>query len=373
MTDRVDHENPFPLREQLEDALRREILDGRFRHGERLPSVRELAATFRVSKSTAANAIRHLRQQGFLRTREKKGVFLPSRAGGSAPRRQRTGNIGVFAQGAGDALRERPYFETFNGISGLAEARGCKVLYLGTAEADAEERNAATPLGIRDIDGLVYIIVERPSGTFVREIRKRDLPFVTTDWFDAEFGADGVVMDNLTGTREVMRHLLGLGHRRIAFINSLGGQSAEERLAAYKDGVAEAGLPFDPRLVRSAVPHVMGGRDAMRELLPLSPTAVFAFSDFLGLGAILAAEADGLAVPDDLSVACFGNEGAALAQGLGKRLTTVDVDFREMGRAAAQALLKRMDGHNGPAEMIQVEARLVVGDTTGACRLSRGS
>jgi DNA-binding LacI/PurR family transcriptional regulator len=82
------------------------------------------------------------------------------------------------------------------------------------------------------------------------------------------------------------------------------------------------------------------------------------------LGAIMAATAAGLSIPEDLSVASFGNEGAILAQGFGKRLTTVGVDFRQMGRLAARLLLKKIQTPARPPEAVRVETHLLPGETT---------
>jgi LacI family transcriptional regulator len=359
-----------PLREQLEDALRRQILDGRFEYGTRLPSVRELSAQFGAGKTTVADAICRLVQQGLLHTVEKKGVFL---CGPTDSKRRyhkrRTGNIGVFAHGHGDILRARIYFEAFDGIRKAAAAAGCQVLYLGAEPPPVRERRQPRlPLGFRDIDGLIYIVCSRPSRGFAKEIMKRGVPLVTFDAFDPELNADGVVLNNVAGAAAMMRHLLKLGHRRIACLNSTGGQSAEERLLAYRTVLEEFGIAYAPALVRAIAPNMISGREAMRDLLRYLPTAVFTFNDYLGLGAFLAAEAANRSVPADFSIGSFGNEAAGLGGGLGLRLTTVAVDMVAMGKASAEALLKRINGYAGPPQRICIEGKLVRGDTTAPCK-----
>jgi DNA-binding LacI/PurR family transcriptional regulator len=156
--------------------------------------------------------------------------------------------------------------------------------------------------------------------------------------------------------------LIALGHRRIAFLNSSNGQSAAERLTAYHEVLGEAGIAFDPQLVKQIPSMVDEGRHAMAALLPLKPTAVFTFSDFQALGAMLAAETAGLRVPEDLSIASFGNE----AEAFGKNLTTVDVNMPTLGTSATDLLVQRINGQVEHPQTLRVKCRLIVGRTTAA-------
>ena len=363
-----ERQDNSPLREQIGDVLRQHILEGKFGQGGRLPSVRKLATEYNLSKSTVANAIASLKQQGLLRTTQKQGVYTCSGTTPQQVQKKRTGRIGVFAHGNGDVLRERIYFDAFYGMRTAASSRGYTVLYLGSEVSD--DTSSEMPFGIRDIDGLVYLVSMSVSKKFVAEVIKREIPLVMLDSRDTRFNIDSVLVDNIEGTKLAMRHLIGLGHRRIALLNSSTGQSAPERLEGYREALREAGVPFDPRLVKQGSSKISDGRSMMRELLPLQPTAVFAFSDYLGLGAITAAEDAGLSIPGDLSVASFGNEAQGYGECVGHALTTVDVDMRGMGAAAVELLMKRMAGSTEPSEAMRVKSNLLIGTTTAKPRSS---
>ncbi len=367
----LGQDDSAPLREQIGDVLRQHILDGKFADG-RLPSVRKLAQEYKLSKSTVANAITELKQQGLLRTTLKQGVYIASGDAQKRPEKKRTGRIGVFAHGSDDILRDRIYFDAFNGVRRAASARGFNVLYMGSEVSD--EDHETVPMGIRDIDGLIYVVSRLPSEKFLREIVRRNIPLVMFDSRDAKQSLDCVLVDNVEGAKTVTRHLIGLGHRRIAFLNSAGGQSAPERLEGYRHTLEEAGIEFDPNLVAGITPLVSNGRSHLRAMLPLKPTAVFAFSDFLGMGAILAAEDAGLSVPKDLSIASFGNEAAATyKECTGRELTTVDVDMAGMGAEAVKLLLKRLEGSTEPPQVVRQPARLIIGNTTIKYRAPKAS
>ncbi|HYF51915.1 MAG TPA: GntR family transcriptional regulator [Planctomycetota bacterium] len=360
-SEELQHNDPASLREQLEDALRKRVLDGEFSGLKRLPSVRALASEFHVSLGTVSNALASLKRQGVLSARRKKGIFLLHEP---PKRRKRTGNIGVLVEGGGDPMQDQMNFAVFNGVRAEAADAGLNVMYLGPRERTAA---GALPKGIREIDALAYVINVAPDPRVIRKVAERDMPVVMTDWFEAKLSADGIVIDNDSAAKASIEHLLRQKHRRIAFINSTG-QSADERFAAYRSCLEDAGISYDPRLVTSATPNVLEGQQAMRALLEQRPTAVFTFNDYLAIGAVLAAQSKGLSVPRDLSVVGFGNQGEVLAQGLGLRLATIKVDFVEMGRVAARQMLKRLKGDHAPASKILVPGVLVKGETTAVAR-----
>jgi len=369
MADFLDDTPTANLRDQLEDKIRSQILEGRFKKQARLPSVRELAATYSVSLGTVANALARLKKQGLLQTRKKKGIFLSTGAGKREAHRK-TGNIGVVVQGVGDALRDSNHFAAFNGVRNFAAERGYKVLYLGTRQTFSEASEPELPFGIRDVDGVIYMISDTPAQPFMRAVQKLNLPIVMTDWFDSALKTDGVLIDNFAASLAMMRHLLDFGHQRIAFINSPIGPTSEERFEGYRKTLEENGIPFDPRLVRISTSDMPSGQAAMSDLLPLNPTAVFAFNDYLARGAIQAVQARGLAVPEDISVAGFGKQSAAPNQA-GQKLTTVEFNMEQMGATSAQLLFRRIDGYQGSPELGRVPAKIIPGDTTAKCNVRR--
>ncbi|GAB4098514.1 LacI family DNA-binding transcriptional regulator [Sinomonas halotolerans] len=157
-------------------------------------------------------------------------------------------------------------------------------------------------------------------------------------------GAGSVSVDDRAGGRAAVRHLVNLGHERIAFLgirheprSTLGGVPPAQRLLGYRDALAEAGLPEDPRWVLTAENSVDGGAGAVAGLLAEQglPTAIAAASDELAFGALRTLRGAGLRVPEDVSVVGYDNHGLAGAVDL----TTMDHDVSGQGRAAAHALL----------------------------------
>ncbi|HZC75177.1 MAG TPA: substrate-binding domain-containing protein, partial [Gaiellaceae bacterium] len=168
-----------------------------------------------------------------------------------------------------------------------------------------------------------------------------------------------------SGAAEAVRHLLGLGHRRIAAITGPRDWVAtEERRRGYHGALAAAGILPDPSLEIESDFEIAGGARAAADLLqrPDPPTAVFAFNDNLAIGTMHAARACGLRVPDDLSVVGFDDsEHASLVT---PELTTVRQPLAEMGRTAVNLLRRLLDGQRVETLHVELGTRLIIRAST---------
>lgn len=177
-----------------------------------------------------------------------------------------------------------------------------------------------------------------------------------------------VSTDNQAAARDAVRHLLSLGHTRIAYIGScLNLTENPERLAGYQQALAEAGLAPPAEYLVEADGWPEGGQRAMRRLLalPHPPSAVFCFNDLTALGAIEAVRSAGLRVPDDLSVAGF--DDIYLARYSSPPLTTVAQQSDRMARLAVEMALALIEGTPLPTDTT-LPGRLVVRQSTAPPR-----
>jgi LacI family transcriptional regulator len=159
-------------------------------------------------------------------------------------------------------------------------------------------------------------------------------------------GTPWIGVDNRLGAYEATRHLIGLGHRRIAHIQGpLKYQNSHDRFQGYSDALEEAALALDPELVREGDFMPPTGRACTHAFLELPagkrPTAIFAGSDYMAYGAISAIEQRGLRVPEDVAVVGFDDNPSSAH--MAPALTTVRQPFYEMGRRACEVLLALVD------------------------------
>src|SRR5881227_48579 len=168
-----------------------------------------------------------------------------------------------------------------------------------------------------------------------------------------------------SGADQAMRHLLELGHRRIAQITGPRGWLAtEDRRRGYRAALASAGILPDPALEVESIPEIPPGRVAAERLLdlPERPTAIFAFNDNIAIGAIQAARARGLHVPEDLSIVGFDDvEHATIVT---PTLTTVRQPLAEMGRTGVSLLTRLLGRQRFETLHVELATRLVVREST---------
>lgn len=213
-------------------------------------------------------------------------------------------------------------------------------------------------------DGLLLMSFPPPAEALDR-IVGAGVPVVLVD--ARREGLPGVVIDDVEGGRIATRHLVELGHERIAFIGGdddpLGFTASADRERGFREVMAEAGLAVDEDLVRSGTHArevaVSIAKDLLRGDRP--PTAVFATADIQALGVLEAARSLGRRVPEDLSV--IGFDDIELSAYVG--LTTIRQPLFESGQVATRLLLEVLGGEGAPtAHAHELPLELVVRSTT---------
>ena len=198
------------------------------------------------------------------------------------------------------------------------------------------------------------------------KLRSRGIPLVVVD----PAGTPGpetpsIGATNWQGGLTATRHLLELGHRRIAMIGGPDGVlCSRARIDGYRTALETAGLRVDPALIRRGDFHSRSGYRQLASLLTLPdrPTAVFAGSDLQALGVYEAARDAGLRIPDDLSVVGF--DDLPLSRWLTPELTTVRQPLQEMAAAGTRLAIALSRGHGPHDQRIELATSLVVRRST---------
>jgi LacI family transcriptional regulator len=218
-------------------------------------------------------------------------------------------------------------------------------------------------------DGAVLVLPEQSSEELLDALSD-GFPLVVIDPLaplDARIPS--VAAANASGAEQATQHLLELGHRRIAAITGPPGWAAtEERRRGYRDALTTAGIPLDPALELEADFDFEPGAQAASALFELErpPSAIFAFSDMIAIGAMRAARARNISVPDELSIVGF--DDSAYATVVHPALTTVRQPLAEMGGTAVDLLVRLMQGETVDTLHLEPFTRLVVRETTSAPR-----
>ncbi|MFJ4922536.1 LacI family DNA-binding transcriptional regulator [Streptomyces sp. NPDC088725] len=187
-------------------------------------------------------------------------------------------------------------------------------------------------------------------------------PVVAVDPHTGGDGAPMVDADNFHGAQLAVEHLLSLGHRRIGFLGRPPRdlESGRQRELGYRSALEEAGIAFDPQLVRAAGYEQSESAEAASQLLrlPERPTAIFAANDLSAISTMEAALTLGMRVPDDLSVIGFDNvpESTMVRPGL----TTIEQPLQLMGQRAVEMLVEILAGREPSERHVRLPTRLVL-------------
>ncbi|MBM7768158.1 DNA-binding LacI/PurR family transcriptional regulator [Glutamicibacter nicotianae] len=335
------------------------------KEGHDVAGIKDVAQAAGVSIATVSRAlsgrgsVSAAAQEAVQRAAAELGYVVSSSASGLASGRTR--NIGVLVP----VINHWFYACVLEGISSRLMDEGYDTtLYQLTKDRTQREKIFSDFLLRQRVDAVIAVNVELADEE-VQALLAVDKPLVGVGGplpgVPTLYVNDQAISDLATG------HLISLGHERIGFI---GGNAETDvdfmipthRRAGYEQALEQAGLPIDESLIVSADFSMTQGYAVAKQLLgnPASrPTAVFAASDEMAIGAILAARDLGLQLPRDLSVIGVDNHNLAELFGL----TTVEQRPHEQGQLAVAMLLRAIRGEE-PAQAHELEHRLVVRSST---------
>jgi DNA-binding LacI/PurR family transcriptional regulator len=280
-------------------------------------------------------------------------------------RNLKSGRTGVIALAVPEL--SNPYFaELADATIEAAGDHGLTVMIETTgADRERELTALARPRG-HLVDGLLY----SPLGLGPEDVDelRTHTPIVLLGERIFHGPVDHVMIDNVNGTKAVVRHLLDQGRRRIAVIGGRPGEqvgTAAIRYDAYTETLAEYGVPVPAELaVSGGAWRRSSGAEAVAELLAREAEfdAVFALNDLLALGAIRALAADGVRIPEDVAVAGFDNIDESGYSS--PTLTTVDAGRVQIARTAVELLVRRMAGDDSTPEEIVAPYALHIRQST---------
>ncbi|RIK29835.1 MAG: LacI family transcriptional regulator [Chloroflexi bacterium] len=337
------------------------------------PTAREVAELAGVSRTTVSfvlNNVPGMRISEETRQRVLQAARQLHYYPDATARRMVAGRTKII----GFVLRQRPeqaFADMFlpqvlSGLSRVASAEGYHVLFEPIPPEDQMQPYLRL-IHERHVDGIILsgprfddqeLLQTEIKGTpivLMGQLPTTNLPFVD--------------IDNSGGARLATKHLIHLGHQRIAMITNaeLAYTASASRLEGYRQALEAAGIAYDPTLVRYGNFTPQSGQFAMADLLTHipRPTAVFVASDTVALGALQAIRQVGLKIPDDIAV--VGYDDIPLAEYIDPPLTTVRLPAAGLGWGAAELLIRLITAEEEVHDTnVILEAELVVRASCGA-------
>jgi LacI family transcriptional regulator len=255
-----------------------------------------------------------------------------------------------------------PFFsEIMRSVEEASEKKGFSVIMCDSNEDSGRERRHLSTLYSRRVDGV--LLASSVSDAAQDRLTMRRFPIVFVDAIPVGTKYGAVIVDNLQGAHAATRHLIELGHSKVAIITgSLDRSVAIDRLEGYRKAMQEAGLVVADDYIKKGDFHVTSGYRCGIELMksPEAPTAIFSCNNAMTLG-LLRALAD-LSIPCPARVSVVGFDDADWATSFAPRITCVAQPTNEIGKVATEMLLEKILSRNGnhepPNVVLQAELRV---------------
>jgi len=306
-----------------------------------MPTIRDVAKHAGVSPITVSRVINNDNYvSAETRRRVEEAIaeldYIPNALGPSL-RSKRTGTLALVLSDI-----TNPFWTTVaRGVEDTANKRGYHIIMGNTDESPAKQEEYLIFLLKKQVDGFLLVPASSRS---MDTLRKRHVPFVVLDRRIPDAQLDTVRGDSEGGAYELTRHLLELGHERIAVISGPQHVStASDRVDGYLRALEEAGLAGQQQVYWGEYTQ-QSGSDLVKHALLAKPrpTAIFATNNFIAIGVMRALREAGLRVPEDMSVVAFDDLPMAIT--IDPFFTVADQPAYEMGQQATELLLSRLAG-----------------------------
>ncbi|MDZ7314820.1 MAG: LacI family transcriptional regulator [candidate division KSB1 bacterium] len=306
-----------------------------------------------VSKETELKVLQAVEELNFHPQRTARGLVT-----------KQTGNFGFILSSDHFSQAEPFYTKIFLGTEFEARSHDYYIL-LTTVEPSVSAKTMPRFLLERNVDGVIL------AGAVPRELvdylDKIALPFVLVDYYFAERNDSVVLMDNASGIRQALDHLLGLGHKEFAFIGGdMRHPSMQKRCRTFRAYLEEKGIVLNEAAIECdderSGPEA--GFAAANRLLDkgLSVTAIVAANDAMAVGVLRACRDRKLRIPEDIAVTGFDNVESSITAR--PTLTTIHVPKEEMGAAAVRHLVDLIRGEQSLGMRIIMPVRLIPREST---------
>lgn len=257
-----------------------------------------------------------------------------------------------------------PFFtQMARAVEDAARERGYSLIFGNTDESPEKEADYLDVLLEKRVDGLI-VSPARAASSHLEEVVRGGVPVVFLDRFVRDIEAPVVRADGRRAVDELVEHLMGFGHEKLAIISGPSETvPGRERLDAFLDGAVERNAPVSEEYVKVGDFRRESGFRAMRELLALDepPTAVFAANNLMALGALQALKRAGIRMPEDISFASF--DDVNWFELVEPPITAIAQPVGELGTTTAEMLPALVEGEE--VDSVILEAELVVRKSCG--------
>lgn len=333
---------------EIAQALRQQIGTGQYPPGSLLPTEQQLCTRYTASRQTIRAALQCLVDEGLIQRRQGSGSRVRSHRELPAPPQR---NIAIITTNITDYI----FPTVLREAEAVLSANSCATLLYATSNQVAQERRILQDLlAKKNIDGLLVegtkTALHNPNLDLYRKFQARGIPFVFFHggYRDLE-GAVAILDDNYNGGRMLVEYLAQKGHRRIAGLFKNDDIQGHQRYAGFIDAMRDLQLPLEDQNIfwySTEYKDLLSGHGALwsNAIAPVLKdcTAVVCYNDQMANNLVEFLLSQNVRIPEDMAVVSFDNSFYSTLSS--RRITSLSHGEHNVGRTAAQALIRLLDG-----------------------------
>ncbi|MGG1397389.1 GntR family transcriptional regulator [Bacillus salipaludis] len=347
------------------DEIKSKILSGDYKLDEKIPTESDLQETYNVSRHTVRKAILELANEGFLRSEKGSGTYVSnkyqSKSGGNSTNK----TIGVITTYISDYI----FPSIIRGIERRLKEDNYSLLLASTNNDVEQEKKALEMMLSYGVDGLIIEPTKsnlyNPNIAYYLSFKEQDVPFIMINAYYEELEVPFLCLDDVQSSYLATKELISMGHTQIGLISKTDDLQGKFRMKGYIKALGEAKLRFQPEQVLSYTTEtkpdlsnnlkkfLIENRDVL--------TAMVCYNDEVGLEVANVCRQLDISVPEKLSI--IGQDNSYIAKNANIKLTTLTHPQEQMGRDAADWVIKKLQGKKDLPNENYYQPELVEGET----------
>lgn len=348
--------------EKVKIEIKKLIEKGKYIPNQRISSESELTQQFGVSRHTVRKAINDLVNEGWLYTEQGSGTFCADR-NAKQPAEKTIALLTTY-------ISNYIFPSIINGVESYLSSKGYTLLLYSTNNDLNKEKICLENLFNRNIAGLIVEPTKsnfyNPNLKYYLNLERKKIPYLMINAYYPELNPYSLTVDDELGAYIATEHLIKLGHTSIAGIFKTDDQQGVKRMQGFIKAHREHGIPILPNmfLPYTTIEKEKVLNEEFRKLLNSEqrPTGLFCYNDEIALTALDVIRQYGIRVPDDLSIVGFDDSNLATASEV--KLTTVSHPKSEMGRKAAEIIIRLIENKDEVLPSMIYKPELIVRNST---------
>ncbi|WP_019390837.1 GntR family transcriptional regulator [Priestia filamentosa] len=361
-----------PKYQVIIDDIKSKILSGDYNVGEKIPTESSIQEKYKVSRHTVRKAISELSTEGFLRSEKGSGTYVSNQYQSKSVGNSNSKIIGVITTYISDYI----FPSIIRGIEGRLNEDDYSLLLASTNNDVEQEKKALEMMLSFGVDGLIVEPTKsnlyNPNISYYLSFKEQDVPFIMINAHYEELDVPFFCLDDVQSSYLATKELISKGHTQIGLISKMDDLQGKYRMKGYIKALGEAKLRFQPEQVLSfntetkldLYTNLKEFLNENRDVL----TAIVCYNDEVGLEVANVCRQLDISVPEKLSI--IGQDNSYISKNANINLTTLTHPQEQMGRDAADWVIKKLQGRKNLPKETYYQPVLIEGETVKALEVN---